>query len=34
LMPALDLSLGLRMIRCTAHVLDAFALEPIGQVAC
>ena len=33
LVPALDLSLGLRMIRRPAHVLDAFVLEPPGQIA-
>ena len=32
LVPALELSLGLGMIRCPAHVLHAFVLEPIGQI--
>ena len=33
LVPALDLSLGLGMIRCPAHMLDALVLEPPGQIA-
>ena len=33
LVPALDLSLGLRVIRCPTHMLDAFVLEPLGQIA-
>jgi len=33
LVPALDLSLGLGMIGCPAHMLDAFVLEPLGQIA-
>src|SRR5215468_9312544 len=32
-MPALDLSLGLGMIGCPAHMLDAFVLKPPGQIA-
>ena len=32
LMPALDLSLSLGMIRCPAHVLHALGLEPLGQI--
>src|ERR1700677_1821987 len=32
LMPALDLPLGLGMIRSPAHVLHVFALEPRGQI--
>ena len=32
LMPALDLALGLGMIRRAAHMLHALMLEPPGQV--
>ncbi|MBP1061440.1 hypothetical protein ACVIW2_006385 [Bradyrhizobium huanghuaihaiense] len=32
LMPALDLSLGLRMVRSAAHVLHALLVEPLGQI--
>ncbi len=32
LMPALDLSLGLRMIRGAAYMLHAFVFEPNGQI--
>ena len=31
LMPALDLTLGLRMLRRTTRVLHAFALQPFRQ---
>ena len=34
LMPALDLSLGLGMIRGAAHMLHALAFEPLGQIVC
>ena len=34
LVPALDLALGLRMIRRSAHVLHALVFEPVGQIAC
>ena len=33
LVPALDLSLGLGMIRRAAHMLHALVLEPLGQIA-
>ena len=32
-MPALDLTLGLGVIRCAARVLHAFALQPFSQIA-
>ncbi len=32
LMPALDLSLGLGMVRSTAHMLHALLVEPLGQI--
>ena len=32
LVPALDLTLGLGMIRSAAHMLHVFALEPRGQI--
>ena len=32
LVPALDLSLALGVIRCPTHMLDAFVLEPLGQI--
>lgn len=31
-MPALNLSLGLRVIRGSAHMLHALVFEPLGQV--
>ncbi|CTQ63504.1 hypothetical protein LA5095_00012 [Roseibium album] len=31
LMPALYLSLGLRMVRCTTHVIHILLVEPISQ---
>lgn len=34
LVPALDLSLGLGMIRSAAHMLHALLLEPPGQIIC
>src|SRR4029079_8194015 len=33
LMPALDLALGLWVIRCAPNMLDAPAVEPFGQIA-
>ena len=33
LVPALDLSLGLGMIRRPAHMLHALTLKPLGQIA-
>src|SRR3977135_4054457 len=33
LVPTLDLSLSLGMIRCSAHMLHALVLEPPGQIA-
>ena len=33
LVPTLDLSLSLGMIRCPAHMLHALVLEPPGQIA-
>ncbi len=32
LMPLLDLSLGLRMIRLTTHMVHAFTLQDVGQI--
>ncbi len=32
LMPALDLFLGLRMVRSAAHALHALLVEPLGQI--
>ena len=32
-MPALDLTLGLRMVWCTADVIHALTLEPDGKIA-
>ena len=33
LMPTLDLSLGLRVIRCTTNVIHVLVLQPFGQLA-
>ena len=33
LMPAFDLTLGLRMVRRAAHMVHAVALEPLGEIA-
>ena len=33
LMPALDLALGLRMVRSGANMRDALAREPVGEIA-
>jgi len=33
LMPTLDLTLGLRVIGCTANVLHTLAFKPFGQIA-
>ena len=33
LMPALDLALGLRMIRRAADMLDVLLVQPIGKIA-
>src|SRR4029077_17022828 len=33
LMPALDLALGLRMIRRSADMLDVLLVQPIGKIA-
>ena len=33
LVPALDFSRSLGMIRCSAYMLHAFVLEPLGQIA-
>ena len=32
LMPPLDLPLGLRVIWCTANVIHAFVVKPLGQL--
>ena len=32
-MPTLDLTLGLRVIGCTANVLHTLAFKPFGQIA-
>ncbi len=34
LMPALDLSLGLWMARCTTNMFDISPAQPFGKVAC
>ena len=33
LVPALDLALGLRVIRCTADVLHLSVVEPFGEIS-